>query len=67
MSSPRFTNYSNFNADVVKDIREIADKIQDEQKSENPDSKTISQLMYQQLMKGMALNSVYNRYYYKPF
>ena len=55
--SSRFTNYGNLNSDVVKEVMDIAEKIEKEKQNAEPDTKEISKLMYQQLMKGMYLNS----------
>lgn len=64
--SSRFTNYGNLNSDVVKEVMDIAEKIEKEKQNAEPDTKEISKLMYQQLMKGMYLNSGFQRNY-KPY
>lgn len=70
MSVTRFNNYANFNPDVVKDLMEIAEKIEKEQENVEPDTDAITKLRYQQLIRGMELNAGINRNYgnyYKPF
>jgi hypothetical protein len=64
--SSRFTNYGNLNSDVVKEVMDIAEKIEKEKQNAEPDTNEISKLMYQQLMKGMYLNSGFQRNY-KPY
>jgi hypothetical protein len=60
-------NYGNFNNDVVKDVMQIAEKIEKEKGNAEPDTKQINKLMYQQLIRGMELNTGYNRQFYKPY
>lgn len=64
--SSKFTNYGNLNSDVVKEVMDIAEKIEKEKQNAEPDTNEISKLMYQQLMKGMYLNSGFQRNY-KPY
>ena len=51
------------NSEIVQDIINISKEIENEKENIEPDNKKISQLMYQQLIKGMYLNTVYNRTY----
>ena len=64
--SSRFTNYGNLNTDVVKEVMEIAEKIEKEKQNAEPDTNELTKLMYQQLIKGMNLNSGFQRNY-KPY
>ena len=58
--------YENLNSDVVNDVKKIAEDIEKERQNPEVDTKKIVTLMYQQLMKGMYLNTGYGRNY-KPY
>ena len=45
------------NQDIKKNIVDIAKQIEEENKNIEPDKKKIQNLMYQQLIKGMYLNT----------
>lgn len=63
----KFTNYGNFNKDVINDVVKLAEQIENEKKNIEPDQEMITRLMYQQLLRGMELNSGYNRQFYNPY
>lgn len=63
MSSSRFNNYGNFDSEVVKEVMEITKKIEEEKQNAEPDTNEMTKLMYQQLIKGMYLNSGFQRNY----
>ena len=63
MSSSRFNNYGNFDSEVVKEVMEITKKIEEEKQHAEPDTNEMTKLMYQQLIKGMYLNSGFQRNY----
>ena len=45
------------NNDIKKNIIDIAKQIEEEKNNVEPDNKKIQNLMYQQLIKGMYLNT----------
>lgn len=45
------------NQDIKKDVIDIAKQIEEENENIEPDKKKIQKLMYQQLIKGMYLNT----------
>ena len=63
----RFTNYGGFDKAVVDDVMNIAKEINEEKKSDMPNQENITKLMYKQLLRGMELNSGYNRQFYNPY
>lgn len=63
----KFTNYGAFNPNVVEDVMKIAEQIENEKKNVEPNQEQINKLMYQQLLRGMELNSGYNRQFYNPY
>ena len=44
--SSRFTNYGNLNSDVVKEVMDIAEKIEKEKQNAEPDTKEISKFAH---------------------
>ena len=67
MSTAKYNNMINFNANVVKDVMDIAKQIKEEQENVEPDNEKLAKLMYKQLVIGMDLNTGYGRNYYKPY
>lgn len=69
MSSSRYNYNMHINSDVVKDIMDIAEKIENEKKSNEPNTEQIKKLYYQQLIRGMELGTTSGRNYgiNKPF
>lgn len=66
MSSLRFNNYGNFDSNVVKEVMDLTEKIEKEKQNAEPDTNELTKLMYQQLIKGMYLNSGFQKNY-KPY
>lgn len=50
---------SKFDKDVLKDLKSIDDKLQEEVKKEEPDKEEILKLKLQKLYRGMELNNGY--------
>ncbi len=63
MSSLKYNGYANFDSNVVKEVMEITEKIEKEKQNAEPDKNEMTKLMYQQLIKGMNLNSGFRRNY----
>lgn len=49
--------YANLNYNIKNEVVDIAKKIDEEKQNVQPDEKKIATLMYQQLIKGMYLNT----------
>ena len=58
--------YVNLDSNIVQDVMKIAEDIEKERQNPEVDEKKIVTLMYQQLLKGMQLNTGYGRNY-KPY
>lgn len=58
--------YVNLDSNIVQDVMKIAEDIKKERQNPEVDEKKIVTLMYQQLLKGMQLNTGYGRNY-KPY
>lgn len=57
--------YSIDNSDVIKDIRNISDKINEELEKDEIDNKKVFELRYQQFIKGLYLSTGFNNMYTK--
>lgn len=58
---------NNLDSSVINDVIKIAEEIEQEKQNPERDEKKISSLMYEQLIKGMYLNTGYNRFYNRSF
>lgn len=56
-------NWTILNNEVVHDIMNISKEIEKEKENLEPDKEKIKTLMYQQLIKGMYLNTGFGRKY----
>lgn len=59
--------YDRFSPDSIRIIKELNDKIQEEEKAINPDRAKILKLKQQILMKGMEMSVNFNVNNYNPY
>ena len=59
--------YERFSPDSIRIIKELNDKIQEEEKAINPDREKILKLKHQILMKGMEMSVGFNVNNYNPY
>ena len=59
--------YERFSPDSIRIIKELNDKIQEEEKANNPDREKILKLKQQILMKGMEMSVGFNVNNYNPY
>ena len=59
--------YSQFSSQDLNTLKELNDKIIDEEKKYNPDRKEILRLKQQILMKGMEMSVNFNPMKYNPY
>lgn len=59
--------YSKFSSQDLNTLKELNDKIIDEEKKYNPDRKEILRLKQQILMKGMEMSVNFNPMKYNPY
>lgn len=59
MYTSNFLYGSQFNPQVLKDLKKINDELEDEKSQAEPDNEKILKLREKQLMRGMELQSTY--------
>lgn len=59
--------YERFSPDLVRTLKELNDKVQEEEKQHNPDREKILKLKQQILMKGLEMSVNFKMNNYNPY
>lgn len=59
--------YERFSPDLVRTLKELNDKVQEEEKQYNPDREKILKLKQQILMKGLEMSVDFKMNNYNPY
>lgn len=59
--------YERFSPDLMKTLKELNDKIQEEEKAITPDREKILKIKQQILMKGLEMSVGFNTNNYNPY
>lgn len=59
--------YDRFSPDVVRSLKDLNDKLLEEEKQINPDKEKILKIRQQMLMKGLEMSVNFNPMNYNPY